>query len=291
MSKILKPNLTSASNYTFEAKRLASSSGAADAGAALYAASSENNAITSITIDTVDADIVHTVRFVRVSDKKKLHEHSFKHSKVANKKTKLLTVTFQSVPGNTIVTEDVTLQLREFATYVCSIGENALPTATQIELSVSGGHGADPGTMSVMGLSQPVSLTFSGNGQIEWKFPVQNATVSVNTVNSQSKTTVDAAMVTAFGNTPAAIYGSNPYASIADLSAFMALVDPAWIGNDGTFLGFAYCMQCLLAKYGVTIEEFFNSVEGLAAYGATPLIAPPGEPADAITAAYATCGL
>jgi hypothetical protein len=179
--KILKPNLTSATNYSFEAKRLSSSSGVADAGAALYAATSANNSIDSISIDTVDADIVHTIVFRRLSDKKKMHECSFKHSKVATKKTKLLTVNFTTVPGNKIKTMETSQQTHEFVTYSCQIGESALPTATQIELSVSGGHGADPGTMNVlMSNGQNIGITFSGNGQVEWEFPVQMATVTVD---------------------------------------------------------------------------------------------------------------
>ena len=215
--KILKPNLTSASNYSFEAKRLSSSSGVSDAGAALYTATSANNSIDSISIDTVDADIVHTIVFRRLSDKKKMHECSFKHSKVATKKTKLLTVNFTTVTGNKIKTMETSEQLHEFATYSCQIGESALPTATQIELSVSGGHGADPGTMNVlMSNGQNIGITFSGNGQIEWEFPVQMATVTVDPQIAAQMRVHDAHVI-AKGSSPP--YPNSPVLDVWDVYA------------------------------------------------------------------------
>lgn len=270
--KILKPALTSASNYTFEARRLCSSSGVADAGAALYTASGQGDAITSVSINTVDADIVHTIRFVRKSDKKKMHECSFKHSRLANKRTKILKVNFVTVAGNKIKTEQTEFQKHEFATYTCMIGENALPTATQLELSISGGHGADSGSMEVEGLASPVTISFSGNGQIEWEFPVQMVTGATVDVQTQARQIVDNNSLIVFGDTMSALYGSDVYVdNLTFDAAFRALVfaSAPWATmSPGSYDALACANGTLSGSTEAGYAAIVNAIAGLP-HGAT----------------------
>jgi hypothetical protein len=177
--KIFQANLANANNYEFNSKGLTSSSGVSPAVSALLAKSTGSVAISSVSIDTMDAGLLKSIKLVTISNKRTKHEMHIKVKKASRTRARDLTVNFVVVSGSSITSDLTDHQNKQYATYTMNIGETALTTPTQLELNFHGNHCATPGIITIQftdGTS--TQIDFSGNGNLEFEFPIQVATVS-----------------------------------------------------------------------------------------------------------------